>query len=122
MAAKDKHKKKMLEYWGDPENDFINRITMHTDVLKISGPCFYKHFTPSEVQDIEFEAFELRKKHSTKDRARIYKALLRDGLAGDVAASKEYLNRTEGKVVDKKEVKMDGMEIKPIINVTTTRN
>lgn len=123
MSAKEKHKKRMLDFWGNPENDFITRIAMHTDVLKISGPTFYAHFTPAEIQEIENEAFEERKKNSTKIRSEIYKALAAEAKKGNVKAAQEFLNRTEGKVTDKQEITgKDGKDLAPIINVTTTGN
>ncbi|MCG8643425.1 MAG: hypothetical protein MI862_27100 [Desulfobacterales bacterium] len=126
MKAKDRHKKKMLEYWGDPENDFVNRGTMHKEVLKISGKTFYGHFTPAELLEIESEASKLRRERSGKQRANVLGALYKRAVGyshpdvhisvyqGDViitditkhyppdpVSAREFLDRTEGKVAEK---------------------
>jgi hypothetical protein len=120
--AKRRHTEKMLKYWGDPENDFITRYEMHIKVLKIAGNTFYSHFRPEEVAGIEAEAMELRKKTCTRQRHDVYKALYEEAKIGNVQAIKEFLDRIEGKVIDKKEIKVDGKDLVPIINVTTTGN
>ena len=102
MTAKERHRIKMLEYWGDPENDFINRSEM-CEVLGISGVCLYKHFTVTELNEIESEAVELRKKYSARQRAAVLNSLFKESINGSVSAAKEFLDRTEGKVVDKAE-------------------
>ena len=137
----------MLKYWGDPENDFITRYDMHMNVLKIANMTFYHHFRPSEISEIEAEAVEIRKKASSRQRAHVLEALYKRAVGykhidihfstyegevteteylkvypPDKAAAEEYLNRTEGKVIDKKEIKVDGKDLVPIINVTTTGN
>jgi len=123
LTAKDKHKMKMLKYWGDPENDFINRSRMHKEILGITGFTFYKHFTPDEISEIEYDAVELRKKASSPQRARLYKALYKEAKTGNVKAIKEFLDRVEGKVKEKVELTGEGGEaLVPIINVTTTGN
>jgi hypothetical protein len=101
MTAKERHRKKMLEFWGNPENDFVNRVTMHTEVLGLTAQTFYRHFTPFEIQDIENEAYDTRKKNSTRQRGEVIQALYEEGKTGNVPAAKEFLDRTEGKVPDK---------------------
>ncbi len=101
MKAKEKHKKKLLEYLGDPENEFVNRFRMFTDILKISGKTFYRHFPPHEIQQIENEAYDLRKKNSTRQRGEVLFSLYKEAKSGNVPAAKEFLDRTEGKVPDK---------------------
>ncbi len=80
---------------------------MHKDVLKIAVTTFYKHFTPQDISDIENEAFEIRKKNSARERSELMVALHKEGKSGNVQAVKEYLDRTEGKVVAKTELSAD---------------
>jgi hypothetical protein len=121
MGAKEKHRQKMLSYWGDPEKEFIPRGKMCSDVLKLSRFTFYHHFRPAEVSEIENEAIEMRKAASSSQRAVLYKSLYDAGVAGDVKAIKEFLDRTEGKVIDRKEITGEGgKSIVPILNVTIT--
>ena len=122
MASREVHKKRMLEYWGNPENDFIKRIKMHTQVLGITGRTFYTHFTPTELNEIEEQALLMRKDHSARDRALVYKKLAENAKAGDIKSIREFLDRTEGKVKEKVELTgKDGKDLVPILNVGLAR-
>jgi hypothetical protein len=101
MTAKDKHKINLLKYLGDPENDFPTARQDYTKILDISIATLYGHFSPQDFQDIEAEAYDLRKKNSSKQRAVLLKTLYTEGKGGSVPAIKEFLDRTEGKVSDK---------------------
>ena len=90
----------LVKYLGDWENPFPARVDMPS-VCGISLATLYRHFSPAELQIIENEGLELRKKNSARPRAKIYEAMELAAKSGDVAAMKEYLNRTEGKVPDK---------------------
>jgi hypothetical protein len=61
----------------------------------------YRHFSPEELTEIENESLEERKRRSAGKRAVIYDAMFLKAKKGDVAAMKEYLDRTEGKVLNK---------------------
>ena len=96
-----------MKYLGNPENDYPPRQE-YAVILGIHVQTLYGHFTPADFQDIENEAYELRKKNSTKQRAMLLKALYVEGRGGNVSAIKEFLDRTEGKVLEKKDVKVSG--------------
>lgn len=100
MTAKEKHRKRLLEYLGNPENDFLNRSAMSAQ-LNISAKTFYRHFAPHEIQEIEKEAYEERKKNSARQRGVVLSSLYTEAKGGNVSAAKEFLDRTEGKVPDK---------------------
>jgi hypothetical protein len=87
---------------SDPENDFPPRQE-YAKLCRITIQTMYQHFTPAELQTIENEAYEVRKKNSTKQRAELLAMLYTEGMAGKVRAIREYLDRTEGKVPDKQE-------------------
>ena len=124
-GAKLRHRLTLIEYLGNPENDFLIRADM-ARLLDISGQVFYAHFSPVDLDAIEAEAFEIRKARTTRQRVVVYEALYNQAVKGNVKAIKEFLDRVEGKVIDKKEVTLEGKEIKPILNintnVTTSRN
>ena len=111
--AKERNRLKLLKYLSDPENDFLSRHDLAVSVLgyKDSSPM-YKLMTPSDLIEIEDVAWEERKKRTVRDRAEVYKSLLKVAKTGDVPAIKEYLNRTEGKVTDS--VELSGPGGKPI--------
>ena len=105
MTAKERHRKLMLEHWGDPANTFCSRIDMHNNVLRITQATFYAHFTPLEITEIENEAAIERRKKYARERSNIIDTLYKEGKAGNVQAIKEFLDRVEGKVVEKSETK-----------------
>jgi hypothetical protein len=102
MKAKEKHKQRLLSYLMDWENPFPNRNEM-AEVLGISQNTLYYHFNPAELNEILSDGLELRKKNSAIPRAEIYAAMHKSGKDGVVPAQKEFLDRTEGKVVEKHE-------------------
>jgi len=104
MLAKDKHKINLLKYLGDPENDFPRARQAYAEILGIHVQTLYLHFTPEEFQNIEQEAYDLRKKNSTKQRAELLKTLYNEGKNGNIPAIKEFLDRTEGKVPNQTQI------------------
>ncbi|MCP4365416.1 MAG: hypothetical protein GY800_08990 [Planctomycetes bacterium] len=112
----------LLDYMGNPENEFPNRSEMALSVLgykEISS--MYKIFTKEDLTEIEVESIQERKRRSSKDVASVYKKLLKEANGGNVQAIKEYLDRIEGKVIDKKEITgKDGADLAPILNVRLT--
>lgn len=106
MRAKDLHKKKMLEYWSDPGNDFLNRQDM-AKYLGIVPKTLYQHFTPAELTVIETQAETARRGRYNRERSEIITTLYKKGKAGDIPAAREFLDRTEGKVTDKVESKVN---------------
>lgn len=120
--TKIKHTDKLLEYIGDSDNDFPTRRVMALEVLGYSQvENMYKLFTKEELSQIEEEGLELRKKRSAPQRSAVYAAMLKEAKAGNVKAMREYLDRTEGKVIDRKEITgKDGAVMVPVLNVTLT--
>jgi len=102
LSAKQRHRINLLKYLGDWENIFPSR-TDYLHILGIKRTTLYKHFSPAELQEIENEAIELRKKNSARPRAKVFQSLLAEAKSGNVQAIKEFLNRTEGKVKEIRE-------------------
>jgi hypothetical protein len=99
LSAKQRHRINLLKYLGDWENDFPNR-TDYLDILGIKRTTLYKHFTPTELLEIENEGLEIRKKNSGRQRAEVYSSLFDEAKGGNISAIKEFFDRTEGKVKD----------------------
>lgn len=116
--AKEFHKVKLLEFLSNPENDFPFR-NKYGGILGISQTVLYRHFSPDDLQVIEYTAVETRKKAFSKDRVDIYRALInyaKSGNAQAVQAAKEFLDRTEGKVTEKIEHGIDKVTFEKIIS------
>ena len=102
MKAKERHRHRLLSYLIDWDNPFPNKNEMAA-ILGIKQRTLYFHFTPAELNEILSDGLELRKKHSAVPRAEVYAAMRKAAGDGIVPAQKEFLDRTEGKVVDKHE-------------------
>ena len=79
-----------------------------SDILGIKPDTLRFHFSPAELTEVYSEGLELRKKKSFRQRKSIYDSMLVEAQAGNIAAQKEFLDRTEGKVLDKKKIEVDG--------------
>ena len=113
-----KHTQVLLTYLSDWENKFPNRNKM-AEVCGIQQQTLYTHFSPAELDGILSDGLELRKKHSAKQRAEVYDDLRQASKDGNVSAQKEFLDRTEGKVLDRKEVDLKGNITFEIIDSVT---
>jgi hypothetical protein len=102
LTAKERHKNTLLGFLGNPENDYPPRVE-YARILSVSTKTLYQHFSPADLQDIENEAYEIRKKNSTRQRSIVLGALYQEAQTGNVSAAKEFLDRTEGKVTEKHE-------------------
>ena len=96
MTAKERHRCKLLEYLGNPENPFPNRLQMGKDVLKFKNPAqLYVAFNLEELSEIEKEGLELRRQKYASQLAKVDKGLLEKAAAGDAAAAKLVYQRFE---------------------------
>ena len=112
-TAKEVHKQRLLEYMSNWDNDFPNRQEM-AELLGIKLVTLRFHFCPAELAEIQNEGLELRKQRAAAPRSKIYKAMQKEAEDGNVSAQKEFLDRTEGKVIDKHEhTGKDGKELFP---------
>ena len=100
MTSKERHRKRILDFLGNPDNDYPPRQD-YAKLCNFSIQRMYQVFPPAELQDIENEAYEIRKKNSTKQRSEVLKAMLAEAKSGNVSAANLFLERTEGKVADK---------------------
>ena len=103
--AGERNRKKLLAFLSDFENEWPKRQEYSTLILgyKLENQI-YKTLTPHQITSIENEALEIIKAQSSKQRRELYKQLHTEGKKGNVTAIKECLVRTEGKVVERKEI------------------
>lgn len=104
MEKKEQHRLKLIEYLGNPENEFLTRTSMAEKVLKISISTFYHHFRPSELDEIETQGLAIRRLKYSPELAKIDKALIDRAIDGDSKAIKlayqKFENWMEGKKIE----------------------
>jgi len=94
-----KHKKReiLLSYLGDPENEVLPRYRLAKEVLhyRQSGGM-YRLFTPLELDQIEAEALDIRRKRFALQLMKADQGLLRRAAEGDPTACRLVYQRFEG--------------------------
>lgn len=115
MTAKERHRLRIIEYISDWDNPFPSRLKM-AEICEVNPDTLRKHFSIDEYIEIEDVGLELRKKKSARQRGQVYESMLDVAKDGNVPAQKEFLDRTEGKVVEKREhTGKDGKELFPAL-------
>lgn len=112
MAAKQRHKDKLLKYLADWSNPWPNRDTM-PGICGLCASTLRHHFSVEDFAEMESLGLEMRLKNAAVPRANAYDALTREAADGNVSAIKELLDRTEGKVIEKREY--SGKDGAPIV-------
>ncbi|MEA3223366.1 MAG: hypothetical protein U9P49_09420 [Thermodesulfobacteriota bacterium] len=114
ITAKDRHRQTLLAYLANWDNHFPNKEGM-AKICGLKKAGLYRNFSPSELNEILSDGLELRKKHSAVPRAEIYASMKAVANEGNVQAQKEFLDRTEGKVLEKHQVGMDESTLNTIL-------
>ena len=96
QTAKGLHKEKLLKYLTNPDNEWPTRQDLATNVLGISQPMLYQHFSSVELDQIEAEALNLRRSQIARYSVKVDHALFNKAIEGDVAAMKLWYTRMEG--------------------------
>jgi hypothetical protein len=96
-STQERHKAKLLIYLGNPENEWLTRMKLSTEVLGFSQENqIHKVFSPDEIHAIEMEALELRRKKYSRLVNLVDMALLKRAAEGDVQAARLIYQRFEG--------------------------
>ena len=118
MKRKEQHRAKLLDYWGNTENEFLNRHQAALTVLNYSdSSSLYRIFSPEDLDEIEAEAMAMRMKQTARQRVNVYEALYREAIKGNVSAAKEWLDRVEGKVTEKVDIQAAAKQQDMVIRV-----
>ena len=97
ISAKEKAKDMLLNYLGNPDNNFEKRAYLSTHVLGYKNENqINKIFTPNEMTEIEKEALEIRRKKYSSHISEVDRALLTRAKKGDARAAKLVYQRFEG--------------------------
>jgi len=95
-SAKDVARMKLVDYLSDPNNKRLSREKLATDILGYAHGCaIYKLFTAVELNEIEFEALETKRKRYAGHLSKIDDGLIRRAEKGDVNAVKLAYQRFE---------------------------
>ena len=93
----EQHRVKLVEYLADPENEFPSRSFLASNVLGFkNASVIYRHFTPAELDQIEAEALELRRRRYVRSFAAVDSAMIAKAKDGDPVAAKLIYQRLEG--------------------------
>lgn len=95
-TAKERYHIKIVEYFGNPDNEPPTREFLAVSVLGLKhGTQLYQHFTPDEIYEMEREGLEIRRKKYAGALAKIDKGML-EIAAKDPQAAKLMYQRFEG--------------------------
>lgn len=136
MIGTEAYRINLIKHLSDPEKEFPRRKD-YPDILGIVRKTLYRNFTPEELTKIEIESVDLRKSRCSRQRSNILNGLYKRAIGyacpdlhicvikdkvvktdivkyypPDKAAAQEFLDRTEGKVVEKKDITLTGVRIK----------
>jgi hypothetical protein len=108
VPIKEANKLKMLEYLGNPDNEWLDRSGVAKQVLGYKNPQpLWRQFSLSELVEIEREALDLRRGKYARHLAHVDHGLLKAAKAGDARAAKLVYQRFEN-WSEKTEVKHSG--------------
>lgn len=96
MDAKERHKLKILEHLGNPENEWILRSHWSEEILGLShSNQIYQYFNTEEISEIEKQLLDMRRARYHIFTGRIDNALIKRAEDGDPQAIKLFYQRHE---------------------------
>lgn len=96
MPSKEAHRVKLIEYLADPDNPILTRKELATKVMGYKNPQgIHQTFNAAELDEIEQEALEIRRKKYASALSRVDAGLLKRAAEGDPAAAKLAYQRFE---------------------------
>ena len=94
---KDRIREIILEYIGDPSNDFPTRSYIAVSVVGFKHHAtLYNHFTPQELCEIETQGLARRREKYAPELSKVDMGLLQKAADGDAQAAKLCYQRFEG--------------------------
>jgi len=96
VNAKERSRGKLIEFLGNPANEWPDRVTLSQKVLGYKSPRhLWKLFSVEELKEIEAEAVELRRKQYAGELAKVDRGLLKKAQQGNARAAKLAYMRFE---------------------------
>jgi len=97
MPSKASHRRKLLDYLSDPDNDYLTRAKLATQVLGYKNEkSLHRLFSSAELHEIEREALEIRRTRYSPMISKIDRAVVISAITGDMSAAKLAYQRFEG--------------------------
>lgn len=97
MKAKERNRIKLLEFLGNPSNDFLKPSELSVKALGYKDHSgIFKCFTREELSEIFAEALEMRRKRYARELAKVDSALLKKAQGGETSAAKLVYQKFEG--------------------------
>jgi hypothetical protein len=88
---------KLLAYLSDPSHGMLDRAEWSTLILGYKqAHSIYSHFSSDELNQIEWEALEIRRKRYASELSKVDKGVLEKAASGDSAAAKLAYQKFEG--------------------------
>jgi len=105
---------KLLAFLSNPSNPKLDRAEYSTQVLGYKQEhAVYSFFSPEELNDIEWEALEIKRKRYASDMSEVDKGVLEKAAKGDAACAKLAYQKFEGwneKTIAELELKLPMLE------------
>lgn len=95
MTAKERHKKTILEYLANPNNEMPRREDL-ASVCGLKRGSLYFHFSPEELSEFEAQGLEMRRRKYAPRLSKVDIAILDRAASGDPQAAKLAYQRFEG--------------------------
>ncbi len=86
----------MIDYLANPDNEWLDREHLATEICHITRQTLYAHFTPYELTDIESSALKLRRKQYSVKLSKVDQTVLNQAIDGDSQMAKLAYQRFEG--------------------------
>ena len=99
-----KNRKKLLAFFSDPDAPKLLRSAWSKEILGYKNEVqIYKFFSPDDLNEIEWEALEVRRKRYAPKMTEVDRAMIKEASAGNAKAAELCYKKFEG-MTDKKEV------------------
>lgn len=96
QVRKDQARKLLIYALADPDKDYPCREDYASQILGVSVPRLYQLFSGYELDKIEAEALEARRKRYSRHLSHVDRGMLAAGAEGNANAAKLCYQRFEG--------------------------
>jgi hypothetical protein len=118
-----KNRKKLLAFFSNPDAPKLPRSAWSTKILGYKNEVqIYKFFSPYDLNEIEWEALEMRRKRYASKMTEVDRAMIKEASSGNAKAAELCYKKFEG-MTDKKEIDLKAqIKIEVIDSVPDEKN